>query len=206
MCHRQPNKQNNNVYRSPRRTDIISGKEMIMIKKSFQFDKLIDFTLGTIIKLDDDPIKEGCVYYHCISPEWDGQCFVEEHMILNGDDNYEYWIKCEGDKKMNFILKRFENYYIKNNVTLQEIIDIFSSHIKEDNTDPFWAEKWDIFKANEIPQEIQEKDFVLLDLNYSINNHVTLYYNKKFHKVDCFSFISTIKRIIIQKIFEDVSL
>ena len=72
-------------YRPPTREDLVPGAELLMVEvERYMEDQSIGPQItGTKIKLDDQPIKPSnaepgkkVVYYHCIMPAWEGQCFV----------------------------------------------------------------------------------------------------------------------------------
>ena len=74
-------------YRTPVREDLVAGREMYMVEverymqgRNHGIDPAV---LATKIKLDDEPIKpsnndpkQEVVFYHCMVPYWEGQCFV----------------------------------------------------------------------------------------------------------------------------------
>lgn len=74
-------------YRPPVREDLVPGVELLMVEVE-QFmephnQPMNPSITGTRIKLDDKPIapsnfdsKREVVFYHCVTPGWDGQCFV----------------------------------------------------------------------------------------------------------------------------------
>lgn len=79
-------------YRTPTRDDLKPGVELLMIEverymahnQGYSFEAVS----STRVKLDDDPIAPSkaypgkeVVYYHCIMPPWDGQCFVHVEVI-----------------------------------------------------------------------------------------------------------------------------
>ena len=98
-------------YRSPVKEDLLVGKEFYML----EVDRLMQVHnqsmnpkfLADIIKLDNEPIRPSCiepgqemVYYHCIVPAWDQQCFVSiDDFTATGyrDDGYanhtRYFVK-----------------------------------------------------------------------------------------------------------------
>ena len=74
-------------YRPPVRADLVSGAELLMVEvERFMEPYNQGFNpsiIGTKIRLDEEAIKPSdrdpeneVVYYHCIMPAWDGQCFV----------------------------------------------------------------------------------------------------------------------------------
>ena len=72
-------------YRPPVREDLVPGAELLMVEvEQYMRDQSIGPNItGTKIRLDDEPIKlsdsdpaKEVVFYHCIMPAWDGQCFV----------------------------------------------------------------------------------------------------------------------------------
>ena len=86
-------------YRWVKIEDIIPGRELLMIDLSPDFCTHIDPKLiGTLIRIDD--VENDVVYYHCINPPWEGQCFAKLVILLtqeyNGGFSSEriaYWIQ-----------------------------------------------------------------------------------------------------------------
>ncbi len=63
------------LHRWVRMKDIEPGKELLMVELSPEFCNHIDPTLvGTLIQIDK--LEDDTVFYHCINPTWNGQCFV----------------------------------------------------------------------------------------------------------------------------------
>lgn len=68
-------------YRSPVKEDLVPGAELIMVEVA-RFMEPCNQTLDpsvtqTKIKIDSQSIQTfNMVYYHCIMPAWDKQCFV----------------------------------------------------------------------------------------------------------------------------------
>jgi hypothetical protein len=74
-------------YRPLVKEDLVPGAEFLMVEVA-RFMEPHNQTMDpkvtqTKIKLDDEPIKPSnaeptkeIVFYHCIMPSWDGQCFV----------------------------------------------------------------------------------------------------------------------------------
>lgn len=77
-------------FRLVNKGDLMPGKEMWMIILS-HYDGLnltqSPEVLGTKIRLDSPAVCRGStVYYHCIYPKWDQQCFVPIQDFLDGED------------------------------------------------------------------------------------------------------------------------
>jgi hypothetical protein len=72
-------------YRPPVKEDLVPGAEMLMVEvERYMEDQTIGPQItGTKIKLDDEPVKPSnadpnklVVFYHCMVPFWEGDCFV----------------------------------------------------------------------------------------------------------------------------------
>ncbi len=75
-------------YRVPTRADLVPGAVLFMIDieqyTNFRNQNISsDIIFTTKIKLDDEPIapsnanpNKEVVFYHCMMPPWDGQCFI----------------------------------------------------------------------------------------------------------------------------------
>lgn len=74
-------------YRPPVREDLVPGAELIMVDVEQYMhphnQSINPSIISTKIKLDDEPIKPSnldlakeVVFYHCIMPAWEPQCFV----------------------------------------------------------------------------------------------------------------------------------
>ena len=75
-------------YRAPTKADLVPGAELLMIDVESYMEchnQGISFTAtcSTRIKLNDEPIapsnadpSKDVVFYHCVTPPWDEQCFV----------------------------------------------------------------------------------------------------------------------------------
>ena len=75
-------------YRPPTKTDLVAGAELLMVDVERYMERhnqgiSIGIICNTRIKLDDEPIAPSkrdpnteIVFYHCMMPPWDGQCFV----------------------------------------------------------------------------------------------------------------------------------
>jgi hypothetical protein len=85
-------------YRLATREDLVDGAQMIMIDASndFMFKSGVSpEVLGTKIKLDFSALKKSnfpgetfFVYYHCIDPSWDGDCFVPLEIFLGEEKTH----------------------------------------------------------------------------------------------------------------------
>lgn len=77
----------NSMYRLVEESDLVAGAKIFMVDvlDSYQVDHPY-----WIIRLDDKPVRETeggpYVYYHCIIPKWDGQCFVPQKEFLGHKD------------------------------------------------------------------------------------------------------------------------
>jgi hypothetical protein len=94
-------------YRHPTEADLVPGFECLMVDDpqdyigcghihgtTVRIDKVEDFDFGAdsigVVKM---------VYYHCISPKWDAQCFTSLNDFLNkpgnrcGGPETRYWVK-----------------------------------------------------------------------------------------------------------------
>ena len=78
-----------NRYRLAMPADIRSGAEMIMViiplnESEMEHIFSVGITvMGTKIKFDENPLRNGTVYYHCIYPAWSKQCFVPLSDIID---------------------------------------------------------------------------------------------------------------------------
>lgn len=66
-------------YRLPDRHELVPGLEVLMVDITKPWNAN-SHVWGTIIQLDDNPIRvhngKDYVHYHCVSPAWNGDCFV----------------------------------------------------------------------------------------------------------------------------------
>ena len=77
-----------NGYRPPKKGDLTPGAELLMVDVERFVERCQGISLATapyttVIRLDDDPVRPSnsnpdkeVVFYHCIMPPWDNQCFV----------------------------------------------------------------------------------------------------------------------------------
>jgi hypothetical protein len=65
-------------YRLPDRHELVAGLQVLMVDVTHRDASA--YVWGTTIQLDDNPVRlrngEEYVYYHCVRPSWDGDCFV----------------------------------------------------------------------------------------------------------------------------------
>jgi hypothetical protein len=89
----------NRGYRLVEEGDIVAGmviemveRESVQIHPQYPTDK---------IRLDENPIRDRdgipYVFYHCIDPAWDDQCFVPLAYFIGksedmGSDHFNYWL------------------------------------------------------------------------------------------------------------------
>lgn len=75
-------------YRPMTEADILPGREAVMVETERYFLSgqglpPIGMEGTTVIRIDDEATRESnhheggkVVFYHCVSPQWDGDCFV----------------------------------------------------------------------------------------------------------------------------------
>jgi hypothetical protein len=81
-------------YRPVTEADLVAGAELVMVETERYFLSgkglpPIGMAGTTVIKLADPAVepskgedKKPMVFYHCISPEYDGDCFVPQNQLL----------------------------------------------------------------------------------------------------------------------------
>ena len=75
-------------YRLVTREDLVDGAEFVQVDTNVQHDVTVDPKyFGTTIKLDESAIDGDAVYYHCIKPADDIQCFSGIRDFLDPDAN-----------------------------------------------------------------------------------------------------------------------
>jgi hypothetical protein len=86
MTRREPVRTpSNDLYRIPEPEDLKPGLELIMSDQNDPRDQ-DPARVGTRIRIDKIVPSNGrpgvTVYYHCINPAWDHQCFVPAEQIV----------------------------------------------------------------------------------------------------------------------------
>lgn len=69
-------------YRAPTRKDLVPNAEMLMVDVHPFMQDSGRMAGRTTIRLDAMPVLGNDVYYHCILPAWNGQCFVPAEEFL----------------------------------------------------------------------------------------------------------------------------
>lgn len=94
-----------NGYRPVTESDLRPGQELVMVEvERFYLSgeglPPIGCAGTTRIKLDEKPVDginangDKIVWYHCVDPQWDGQCFVPlPNFIADADNNTRWFAK-----------------------------------------------------------------------------------------------------------------
>ena len=92
-------------YSFPVKEDLVPGKELLMIKVE---DAVRNNTLNPSIfstKIKIDLVKDDVVYYKCVVPYWEHQCFVPVSEFLRRDyvdesygNDIRYAVDCRPQK------------------------------------------------------------------------------------------------------------
>jgi len=91
-------------YRPIQREDLVPGAKILMINDVRRIDPTADPRFfGTIIRLDQEAVRPArdesdreMVYYHCIQPAHEIQCFVAVDDFLAPADDIRYWVPMTG--------------------------------------------------------------------------------------------------------------